>query len=176
MVPTRSHKSMTTAQFASRRELSMMLLTSVASSPFTNESQFQITCLEQDATNTESTISLIMGASAADPCDGEPPVSTDAPMPPKCRQSKTRLQSPSSQHNLTRLDSARYHAHTVSRANKLTHLHARVSTAEQTAASSSDVPLGAFAFFHFAKPHRSDLTSIKPSSTEPSAHFSHQLN
>jgi hypothetical protein len=132
--------------------------------------------LEQDATNTESTVSLIMGASAADPCDGEPPVSTDAPMPPKCRQSKTRLQSPSSQHNLTRLDSARYHTHTVSRANKLTHLHAScVSTAERTAASSSDVPLGAFAFFHFAKPHRSDLTSIKPSSTEP-AHFSHQLN
>jgi hypothetical protein len=51
--------------FASRKELSMMQSTSVTSSPFTNESQFQITCLEQDAMNTESTVSLIMGASAA---------------------------------------------------------------------------------------------------------------
>jgi hypothetical protein len=122
------------AQFASRKELSMTLTMSVVSSPFTNdESQFQIACLEQDATNTESTVSLIMGASAADPCTGEPAASTDVPTPPKHRQSETRLQSPSSQHNLTRLNSARYHAHAVLRADKLARLQARVSTAEQTA-------------------------------------------
>jgi hypothetical protein len=54
---------------------------------------------------------------------------------------------------LARLDSARYHAHVVRPANKLTRLHAPSALANDLrAASSGNAPLGTFAFFHFAKP------------------------
>jgi hypothetical protein len=67
--------------------------------------------------------------------------------------SPSRLQSPSSQHNLARLDSARHHAHVVRPANKLARLHARSALANDLrAASSSNAPLGTFAFFHFTEP------------------------
>jgi hypothetical protein len=47
----------------------------------------KLTCLEQDAMNTESTVSLIMGASAADLSAGERATSTDVPLPPGHGQS-----------------------------------------------------------------------------------------
>ena len=53
----------------------------------------KLTCLEQDATNTESTVSLIMGASAADPSTGERATSTDAPLPPGHGQSFETVES-----------------------------------------------------------------------------------
>jgi hypothetical protein len=47
----------------------------------------KLTHLEQDATNAESTVSLIMGASAVDLSTGERAASMDAPLPPGHGQS-----------------------------------------------------------------------------------------
>jgi hypothetical protein len=119
------------ARFASKKELSMMQSTSVVSSPFTNESQFQIACLEQDAMNSESTVSLIMGASAQQTrVTVNIAALTDVPMPSEHGQSATRLhQTPSSQHNLTSL-TPRAITRMLSYVPTSLRFHACVSTAE----------------------------------------------
>ena len=53
----------------------------------------KLTYLEQDAINTESTVSLIMGASAVDPSTGEHATSMDAPFPPGHGQSFETVES-----------------------------------------------------------------------------------
>jgi hypothetical protein len=84
------------------------------------------------ATDTESTVSLIMGASAADPCDGEHRCVDGGADTFRTRTVLVEAAESEQSAQLDKLDSARYHAHIVFRAKKLARVHARVSAAERT--------------------------------------------
>jgi hypothetical protein len=92
-----------------------------------------------DATDTESTVSLIMRASAADPCDGEHPCVDGRTMMPSKHGQSARDKAVESEQStkLDKLDSARCHTHIVFRAKKL--MSALLN--ELRAASSSNAPL-----------------------------------
>jgi hypothetical protein len=86
-----------------------------------------------DATDAESTISLIMGASAVDLCDGEQSCVDGRANAFQTRTVLVEAVESEQSTQLDKLNSAPCHVHVVFCANELALVHARVSATECTA-------------------------------------------